>query len=440
MRHYRAIVSALLASVAIASTAMAETGDYSWRQEINVGPGMAVRDIQTAVNVALPGDTVVVWPGVYEAYTPRSAVTVRPQMEGTVQIVPRRKTSPRSGGNGTSAFERNAGSVGRNIENTDEQVVREILQGEDGALDRLDGILSGRAATREINRAINKGTNAVTGAIDDKIDEATDAVFDPIEDEIDAQVDSVVQTVQCNFAGSALAAAGGAVSSIWGGGDATYGAQLAQWLTQTASNFCQGKQVALAAQQLKVEKQQRDLQKKMVKGLDADASANASGVERFSRDVLGSSDASLYRPDQEEIIWNDYQSGMPDDWTFDNAAQHSQRIREKVNLATQEAAAAQAAAKVSIDDLLMMADEAEALSMDAAGPTQAIQAQTQMPRVQIATDATRQAPDAANATAALRMEEERRAQDVFADQKIERFYGPGTLDLNAPPRRAVFSN
>ena len=61
-----------------------------------------------------------------------------------------------------------------------------------------------------------------------------------------------------------------------------------------------------------------------------------------------------------------------------------------------------------------------------------------MLRSQIAVDASRQAADAAYSTAQLRIEEERRAQEVTASQKIERFYGPGVLDLNAPPRRAVF--
>lgn len=431
MPRYRTVLSVLLASSVIAGGALGETGDASTSQKINVGPEMPIKDIQTAVNLAHPGDIVVVWPGVYAPYVPQPGVPVIPEQKGTVQIAPALSYSFGGGGsgssgwgNGTTAFEQNVEGVNSNIGNTDEQVVNKLLQGEKGAWNRLDAILSGKSVTGEINKAINKGTNTVTGAIGDKIDDATDTVLDPVEDEIDTQVDSAVEAVQCNMAGSAVAAAAGAVSSIWGGGDATYGAQLAQWLTQTASNLCQGKQVALEAQQLKVQRRQRDLMRKMVAGLNANAAGNAAITEDYSRSVLGSVDSGLYAPKQEDILWGRYQSGMPEGWTWDAAAQYTRSLREQTNLASQEAAAAQAASYVSIGSALNMAEQAQDLSNGADGQTQAIQAQTQMLRSQIALDASRQAADAAHATALLRIAEEQRAAEVYGDQKIQRLYGP----------------
>jgi conjugal transfer/entry exclusion protein len=129
---------------------------------------------------------------------------------------------------------------------------------------------------------------------------------------------------------------------------------------------------------------------------------------------------------------------MPESWTFENSAEHMAQMRQQTDLATREAARAQAASRSSIDAALQMSDEAMDLSQGDEGQTQAIQAQTQMLRSQIAVAAAQQAADAASATAALRTTEEQRAQDVIANQKIERFYGPGSLDLPPVSGRALF--
>lgn len=228
-----------------------------------------------------------------------------------------------------------------------------------------------------------------------------------------------------------VAGAASAVAGVFTGGRATVVAQLAQQIQLMWANKC-------SSELNEIQRNQRQLQEAMVRGLDKNAVARASEVEEFARSVLGSSDASLYSGNQEEIIWENYQAGMPDDWEYSDAAGHTLDIRRRTNLASQEAAATQAAARRSIGSALLMADEAQDLSMGADGQTQAIQAQTQMIRSQIAIDASRQAADASFATAQLRIAEEQRAQEVSASQKIERFYGPGELDRDAQPRRALF--
>lgn len=228
-----------------------------------------------------------------------------------------------------------------------------------------------------------------------------------------------------------VAGAASAVAGIFTGGRATVVAQLAQQIQLMWANKC-------ASELNDIQRNQRQLQEAMVRGLDKNAVSRASEVEDFARSVLGSSDPSLYAPQQEDIIWDTYQSGMPDGWEYGDAASHTREIRRRTNLASQEAAATQAAARRSIGSALLMAEEAQELSMGADGQTQAIQAQTQMIRSQIAIDASRQAADASFATAQLRIAEEQRAQEVSASQKIERFYGPGELDRDAQPRRALF--
>ena len=113
-------------------------------------------------------------------------------------------------------------------------------------------------------------------------------------------------------------------------------------------------------------------------------------------------------------------------------------MRQQTDLATREAARAQAVSRSSIDAALQMSDEALELSQGAEGQTQAIQAQTQMLRSQIAVAAAQQAADAASATAMLRTTEEQRAQDVIATQKIQRLYGPGSLTPSPVSGRALF--
>ena len=277
----RSTAAVALVAMLMSGTALAESNyDYE-NNEIEVGKGKKYQSIQAAVNSAEWGDTVLVLPGTYENYTPREGVTVKPLAEGTVTIAP--KGSLYGGGEwggygGGSAIEKKIGGVGDNISNTDEQIINEILQGEAGAWNKLEDVLSGKVVTNEVNKAINKGTNAVTGAIDETIDTATDAVIDPIEETVDSYVDSAVAAVQCNFGGAAASAAAGAVTSIWGGGDATYGAQLAQWLTQVSNNWCVGEHIGVSKTQLKVEKRQRDLMKRMNAHGNADATDGINGM------------------------------------------------------------------------------------------------------------------------------------------------------------------
>lgn len=254
MKHQ--IIALLMAGTMMSGAAMAESNHDQGRNQIEVGAGKKFKSIQAAVNSAKSGDTVVVSPGVYASFQPRAGVKVEPQTEGTVKILPKGYSSPwaGSGGSSQSAFGKSVGGVGANIGDTDEQIVNEILHGEAGAWQKLNGILSGDGVTGKVNGVVDKATGVVTGAIDDTIDGATDAVMNPIEDTVDSYADAAVKAVECQIGGSAAAMAGGAVSSIWGGGDATYGAQLAQWLSQTAGNLCMSKGVAVQNKILEYER------------------------------------------------------------------------------------------------------------------------------------------------------------------------------------------
>lgn len=169
---------------------------------------------------------------------------------------------------------------------------------------------------------------------------------------------------------------------------------------------------------------------------------SASGIrkiERIARRAMGAIDPGLYGNDAAKILREIYQIGLPTGWTFDDAATFTQSLRDRTNLAVQEAVDAASLSNSAIEEALDVSNEALELSQQAPGQTSAIQAQTQMLRAQIAVDAAKHASDTASAAASLRMEEERRASEIIAEQKLKRFYGPGTLDANAPPRRSVFN-
>lgn len=298
----------------------------------------------------------------------------------------------------------------------------------------IDGVIEGAiGADLGIGREImNALTGKDTGGLQrDLVNEGFLLAEDLIESYIPGAIDYISGGTCSPLVMDIVAGAASGIAGVFTGGRATVIAQLAQQIQLMWANKC-------ASETNEILRNQRQLQEAMVRGLDKNAVARASEVEEFARSVLGSSDNSLYAPKQEDIIWETYQSGMPDGWQYGDAADHTGEIRRRTNLASQEAAATQAAAQRSIGTALLMADEAQDLSMGADGQTQAIQAQTQMIRSQIAIDASRQAADASFATAQLRIAEEQRAQEVTATQKIERFYGPGELDRDAQPRRALF--
>lgn len=145
-----------------------------------------------------------------------------------------------------TGLKQNTNQTTDNITNTTDDIARAYDNSTYRSQRRVNDLFSGDGFTRQVNRVVNDGTDAVTGIVDDVVDDATDTVMEPIED----AVDSVGQTISCNIVGGGLSAAAGAITAIWNSGKATYGAQLAQWMTQTASNYCQGKQLATAKLQL----------------------------------------------------------------------------------------------------------------------------------------------------------------------------------------------
>ena len=340
-----------------------------------------------------------------------------------------------AGGTGASAwdgstdsqFERNVDGLADNFYNTDDQFWRAVERGEAGAVRRLNDLVSGGIILREGNRIINRATGQVTSAVNNTIGDAVDTVLQPIED----YVDSAVETVKCNIGGAVIGGAASVVSGIFSGGRATLAAQIAQQMTAIAGNLCLGKQLATQQRQLAE-------QRKMTQRLEANAAAGVSAVEEAARSQLGSIDQDLYGADADGVMQGRYQEGMPESWTFEDAGLHMDEVRARTSDATREAARTQAAARASIDAALDMSDEALGLSQGAVGQTQAIQAQTQMLRTQIAVDAARQAGDAAIATAMLRTTEEQRVQEIIADQKVRRLYGPGSLEPRTPTGRALF--
>lgn len=173
----------------------------------------------------------------------------------------------------------------------------------------------------------------------------------------------------------------------------------------------------------------------MTARLHGNAAAGIGEIEHAARDPLGSIDDALYGAGADGVLEERYQLGMPPDWTFETAPRFTETMRMQTNRATREAAAVHAAAKRGIDEALTLSDEALDLSQGAQGQTQAIQAQTQMMRTLIGVQAAQHASDEAASTAALREDEERRAQEIIAEQKVRRFYGPGSLpDLQTTGR------
>jgi hypothetical protein len=317
--------------------------------------------------------------------------------------VPAGTPTPAPGGGGLSPLGQNLNSLENNLYNTDDAFWNAVENGDAAATRRLNDLVSGGILFRQGNQLINRVTSQVTSTVNRSIGDAVDTVLSPIEDTVSSLGDAVI----CRIGG-------GWISALIG------------------INVC-------VAKQLKIQGRQLETQQRMVAGLGANAAAAAAaGIEGVARQVLGSVDPDLYGQNADAIVGERYQSGMPESWTFENSAEHMAQMRQQTDLATREAARAQATSRSSIDDALQMSDEALELSQGAEGQTQAIQAQTQMLRSQIAVDAARQAADAASATAMLRTTEEQRAQDVIANQKIERFYGAGSLDLPPVSGRALF--
>ena len=230
-------------------------------------------------------------------------------------------------------------------------------------------------------------------------------------------------------AASGAATSFGVISSITG--RATDGLQVAQQIQLLAQTLCDTEQTALQGDQLSE-------QQKMTARLGTNAAASVRGAERNARRALGNTDSGLYGGNANTVLEDRYQNGMGDGWTYQNSEEHMELMRARTNLATQEAAIAQAAARASMDSILTDADEALALSQGSQGQTQVMMAQTQMMRAQLGAEATKQAADAANATAQLRTIEEQRAQDVIAKQKIDRFYGPGSSTPVRATGRSLF--
>jgi hypothetical protein len=316
--------------------------------------------------------------------------------------VPAGTPAPAPGGTDGSQFGMNLNNVERNLYDTDDQFWNAVERGDAQATRRLNDLVSGGILFRQGNQIINRVTGQVTSTVNRTIGDAVDTVVSPVEDAVSSLGDAVL----CRIGG-------GWVSALIG------------------INVC-------AAKQLKIQGRQLETQQRMVAGLGANAAAAAAGIEGVARQVLGSIDSALYGENADEVVGDRYQSGMPESWTFEDSAEHMAQMRQQTDLATREAARAQAVSRSSIDAALQMSDEALELSQGAEGQTQAIQAQTQMLRSQIAVAAAQQAADAASATAQLRTTEEQRAQDVIANQKIERFYGPGSLDLPPVSGRALF--
>lgn len=234
-------------------------------------------------------------------------------------------------------------------------------------------------------------------------------------------------------AASAAAAGIGAIISITG--RATAPLQIAQQLQLVAQTICDTEQTRLAGDQL-------DELRRATARVDGNAAIGIRRIERGARAAIGAVDRGLYSPDAAGVMEDRYQQGMPSDWTFDTAARHTQDLRRQTDLATQEAAATAALSARSINDALSASDNALALSQGAEGQTSAIQAQTQLIRSQTGVLTAQHATYTAMATAQLRMEEERRAAELYADQKLARFYGPSsaqTGDGDGVPRRPLFN-
>lgn len=371
----------LLSGTALPGNVFAEA-NYAAPSVITVGKGggYTFKTIADALEYAVSGDVVLVAPGTYKAYKPKAGVVVKPTEVGGVSIVGSAGGWDLNGDDDPTAIEKNVAGVGGNLANTDDQIVKAIQNGETGAWNQLEDFLSGKVVTKEVNKTINKGTNAVTGAIDDTMDEATDAVMDPIED----AVDSAYQSVQCAVGGSVVAGVGSFATAIFGGGKATLGAQVAQWSAAAAGNLCLSKQLAEQRKQLAE-------QRKMNASIKANAAKNVRLLEQGAWLPLGGEDEALYGGDAAAVLEQRYQLGMPEGWTFDDAADYAKAMKRQTSAAAREAAAAAAAANYAIGEALDASDEALALSQGAVGQKAASQAQTQMLRAQITVDAAKHA-------------------------------------------------
>lgn len=234
-------------------------------------------------------------------------------------------------------------------------------------------------------------------------------------------------------AASAAAAGIGAIISITG--RATAPLQIAQQLQLVAQTICDTEQTRIADDQL------GELRRATAR-VDGNAAVGIRRIERGARAAIGAVDRGLYGTDAAGIMRERYQEGMPEGWTFDTAAQHTEALRRQTDLATQEAAATAALSARSMNDVLSASDNAVALSQDAEGQTSAIQAQTQLIRAQTGAMTAQNATYTAMATAQLRMAQEQRAAEIYADQKIQRLYGPSDAVAGidgGTPRRPLFN-
>ena len=229
---------------------------------------------------------------------------------------------------------------------------------------------------------------------------------------------------------SKIGGAANAILSMIGGGRATAKGQQIQLVELIRANLCAGEQNDKLEDQLSE-------QRRMNARIRANAARNIREIEQGAREAIGSVDEDLYGANADTVLRDRYQAGMPDGWSFAGAASHSRDIREQTDRATREAAIAGASSHHAVGAALEASDEALDLSQVTDGVTGAIQAQTQMLRAQIGVMAAQHVGDTASETAKLRIEEERRASEVIADQKMERFWArnAGTA---APARRAVF--
>jgi hypothetical protein len=263
-----------------------------------------------------------------------------------------------------------------------------------------------------------------------------------IDEEDEGWRDTIKEQAEVALSGGGGGGCRSVIANVAGKVAGAFG--FASSITGRATAGLQGSQIVQAAQQIlclteevKIGDDQLGEQRRMTARIGSNAANGIRRIERGARQAIGAMDRDLYGRDADVVMHDRYQSGMPEGWTFEDAAEHTRTMRMQTDLATRDAAATAAASNYAVNDALAISSNALDLSQGADGQTGAIQAQTQMIRAQISVDAAKHASDTAMATASLRMEEERRASEVIADQKLERFWGK-TADAGTPIKRAVF--
>jgi hypothetical protein len=314
-------------------------------------------------------------------------------------------------------FERGLAGVAGNVGNTDEEILRAMQGGNSQLWARMTGILSGRSVTNRANQVIDGATGAATRPIREAGDAAVNTVMQPIED----TVDTAAQSAMCSLGSAALGAAASLVSAVFSGGKATYGAQVAQWLTGISSQVCLG-------QQLAVQKRMVALQQRMVAPIGRNVVGQAGGVSGVVLDSIGLLDA--------EEVARGYQDGASADLAPGASLAMQRLLRARTDQARRaalETAALNVAAERAYSD---MADRALDLSQSARGQTSAVQALAQLQRANEGAAAARHSSQMAFSNAALVAEEEDRASERLAAARRARFYsglGPsGSQEAAAP--------